>query len=205
MLIARSFRSTLHSSLIRIFNDLIGMKRGNIAIFCVSLCIYLGTSASMLSAAPGQEPATTDVPQYAANAIAKTDLKAAAFGIVETGYTRKWQGTADDSFYRNAQVKPAAVSIGIYAISRGALYAGAGLDLATTLRGYSLKREETNALISKVPGNRYVATSAVVGGTAVAASIATAFLRTHGHPKLAVITNFCVGGLHAYAGIRNLR
>ena len=203
MLIARSFRSTVHSSLIRIFSDLIGMKRGNIAIFCVSLCIYLGTSASMLSAAPGQEPATTDVPQYAANAIAKTDLKVAAFGRVETGYTRNWLGTAYDTSYRNTEEKPAA--FGIYAISRGTLYAGAGLDLATTLRGYRLKREETNALISKVPGNRYVATSAVVGGTAVAASIATAFLRTHGHPKLAVITNFCVGGLHAYAGIRNLR
>ena len=203
MLIARSFRSTLHSSLIRIFNDLIGMKRGNIAIFCISLCIYLGTSASMLSAAPGQEPATTGVPQYAADAIAKTDLKVAAFGRVGTDYTRNWLGTAYDTSYRNTQEKPAA--FGIYAISRGTLYAGAGLDLATTLRGYSLKREETNALISKVPGNRYVATSAVVGGTAAAASIATAFLRTHGHPKLAVITNFCVGGLHAYAGIRNLR
>src|SRR5216117_1439482 len=68
------------------------------------------------------------------------------------------------SMIAHAQEKPDAAA-GIYSVSRGALYAGAGLDLATTLRGYQSHRTETNPLIRNLPGNRYVTTSAVVLGT----------------------------------------
>src|SRR4051794_26519403 len=40
----------------------------------------------------------------------------------------------------------------IYSVSRGSLYVGASLDLATTIRGFQLDRYETNPLISKIPG-----------------------------------------------------
>ena len=108
------------------------------------------------------------------------------------------------SVIADAQAKP-DVAAGIYSLSRGALYAGAGLDLATTLRGYQSQRTETNPLIRNLPGNRYVTTSAVVLGTAAVADIAAAFLKAHGHPRLAVISNFCLGGLHIYAGVHNMR
>ena len=108
------------------------------------------------------------------------------------------------SIIADAQEKPDAAA-GIYSVSRGALYAGAGLDLATTLRGYRSHRTETNPLIRNLPGNRYVTTSAVVLGTAAAADLATKFLKAHGHPRLAVISNFCLGGLHIYAGVHNMR
>jgi len=104
----------------------------------------------------------------------------------------------------HAQEKPDAAA-GLYSVSRGALYAGAGLDLATTLRGYRSHRTETNPLIRNLPGNRYVTTSAVVLGTAAAADLATKCLKAHGHPRQAVISNFWLGGLHIYAGVHNMR
>ena len=92
-----------------------------------------------------------------------------------------------------------------YAVSRLTLYLGTGMDLGTTLRGFSIGRVERNPLINKLPGNRYVATSFAVMGSSLLADRATAYLRSRGHRNLAILANFTIGGLHASAAIHNIR
>ena len=93
----------------------------------------------------------------------------------------------------------------LYSFSRLSLYSGTTFDLATTLHGFHRNRLEANPLITSVPGNRYVATSAVVAGSSLLADLTTNYLKAHGRPKLAIISNFCLGGVHTYAGVLNIR
>ena len=73
-------------------------------------------------------------------------------------------------------------------VSRGALWAGAAVDLATTEiflhRGYA----EANPMLQ----NRAVRFSAVIGGTALVDLLTGKLRKTN--PRAAMLTNFAIGG-----------
>jgi len=94
---------------------------------------------------------------------------------------------------------PASAQTPIYEVSRGAMYAGLAFDLATTERALNHGFYEANPLL----GQNRLQRISIASGTVLLTDWFTHQLARNGHPKLATVTNFIVGGAHIGAAAHN--
>lgn len=88
----------------------------------------------------------------------------------------------------------------LYTESRITLYGAAAFDIVTT----EMVMRNGGRELNPIAGQNFARRTGVAVGTAVLADFLTNRLRRTGHPKLATVCNFVVGGIRFGAGTHNL-